>query len=167
MSKEDLRELLKKHHKQSYIWALRCCFGRKDDAEEALQESYLKILDGKAIFNNRSDFKTWLFSVIRITVADFRRKNILEALRRIEINELYNLLTVKTYKDTDLVNEEIIFDRLEKSLSELSPKQELMLRLVFYHDFTIEQSADIMGISIGTARTHYERGKKNLKLKIN
>jgi RNA polymerase sigma-70 factor (ECF subfamily) len=41
-------------------------------------------------------------------------------------------------------------------------QQEVIL-MVFYHQMTIEQSAEVLQISLGTARTHYERGKKNLK----
>ena len=81
----DLRLLLKEHHKQSYIWALRCCRGNRDEAAEALQESYLKALEGRAQFNGQSGFKTWLFAVIKITVADMRRKRVIEEIKNLEI----------------------------------------------------------------------------------
>lgn len=161
----DIRSLLKEHHKKSYIWALRCCRGNKEEAKEALQESYLKVLDGRAKFNGQSEFKTWLFAVIRITEADMRRKRIIEEIKNLEIGELLNRLTLRSNHHAETETENI-YKQLLKSLSELSPKQEEVLRLVFYHDLTIEKAATIMGISVGSARTHYERGKNNLRLKI-
>jgi RNA polymerase sigma-70 factor, ECF subfamily len=161
----DTRPLLEKHHKESYIWALRCCLGNKEDAKEALQESYLKVLEGRATFNGKSEFRTWLFAVIRITVADIRRKRIFKDIRHFEFRELLNRLKSKQYYDAG-TEQNHVEEQLFKSLSDLSPRQEQILRLVFYHEFTIEEAAIIMGVSVGSARTHYERGKNNLRIKI-
>jgi RNA polymerase sigma-70 factor (ECF subfamily) len=158
----DIRSLLKEHHKENYIWALRCSLGNKEEAKEALQESYLKVLEGRAKFNGRSEFKTWLFAVIRITVADRRRKQIIEEIKNLEFAELLKRFTTQ-HHDEETSN---IEEQLLKSLSELSPKQEQILRLVFYHNFTIEEAATVMAISVGSARTHYERGKNNLRAKF-
>lgn len=162
----DIRSLLKEHHKESYIWTLRCCLGNKEEAKEALQESYLKVLEGRAKFKGQSEFKTWLFAVIRITVADMRRKRIIQDIKNLELKELLNHLTSKVNYNVQTETKNI-HKQLLKSLSELSPKQQQVLGLVFYHNFTIEKAATIMGISVGSARTHYERGKNNLRLKLN
>ena len=156
----DMHSLLKEHHKESYIWALRCCRGNVYEAKEALQQCYLKALEGRAKFNGQSEFKTWLFAVIKITVADMRRKRVIEKIKNLEIGELLNRLAVKPGLDAEAETGNI-HEQLLKLLSGLSPRQEQVLRLVFFiHDFTIEKAAIIMGISMGSARTHYERGKQ-------
>ena len=35
-----------------------------------------------------------------------------------------------------------------------------MLDLVFFHELTVEQAAEVMGVGVGSARVHYARGKK-------
>jgi RNA polymerase sigma-70 factor, ECF subfamily len=161
----DIRALLKLHHSESYIWALRCCLGDQDEGKEVLQESYLKVLEGKAMFNGQSEFKTWLFAVIRITAADLRRKRFIREIKNVELHKLLNHFITKTDNPIQ-TGIESNNEQLAKALKELSPKQQQVLRLVFYHDFTIEKAAIIMGITIGSARTHYERGKNNLRVKI-
>jgi RNA polymerase sigma-70 factor (ECF subfamily) len=50
-----------------------------------------------------------------------------------------------------------------RALGQLAERQREVLHLVFYQELTIEQAAGVMHISIGTARTHYERGKARLR----
>jgi len=52
---------------------------------------------------------------------------------------------------------------VRKVLTRLSSRQRELLHLVFYQDLTIEQAAEVLHIPVGTARTHYQRGKARLR----
>jgi DNA-directed RNA polymerase specialized sigma24 family protein len=67
MEESDLRVQLEEHHEAAFGWALSCCDWDKATAEDVLQSSYLKALDGRAAFAGRSSFKTWLFGGRRRT----------------------------------------------------------------------------------------------------
>ena len=51
-------------------------------------------------------------------------------------------------------------------LQSLSGQQREVLTLAFYHNLTLEEIAPLMQISIGSVRTHYERGKENFKKRL-
>ena len=74
MDPTELERLLETLHAKSFAWALVCCGHDRADAEDALQSAYLRILDGRARYGERSSFSTWLFGVIRRTGAEERRK---------------------------------------------------------------------------------------------
>jgi len=64
--------------------------------------------------------------------------------------------------DLELIREEAARS-LAQALEDLSERQRETLHLTFYQDLTIAEAANVMGISLGSARTHYERGKERLR----
>ena len=129
-----------------------------------LQASYLKILDGRARFDERSSVKTWIFGVIRRTSAEERRRALLRLRLRERQAVPFPLLLEQP--GIEAIDDARRSTELLTALSALAPRQREVLQLVFYHDMTIEDAASVMRVSVGTARTHYERGKARLRMRL-
>lgn len=162
MDTSELRAQLEFYHRESYGWALSCCLRNPVDAESVLQTVYVKVLEGKARFDGKAAFKTWLFSVIRKTAVDHRRRRMLHRFRLIRYEECNSRIAQEENPD-DAVYHSEIQELFRRALARLPARQRETLQLVFYHDFSLAEAARVMGISIGSARTHYERGKKQLR----
>jgi RNA polymerase sigma-70 factor (ECF subfamily) len=162
MHDTKIREALEKHHTASYGWALHCCDGNPNEAEEVLQVAYLEVLDGKARFAGRSRFRTWLFSVIRNTAAGRRRKRRLRAALLMQRGDEVPRSSPAPRAD-QVAESKKEQQRLRAALDTLPRRQRELLLLTFYHDMTIAAAGDALGISLGSARTHYHRGKEKLR----
>src|SRR5437773_1065866 len=79
MSPDDLRRELERLHAATFGWALSCCRWDRAAAEDVLQASYLKLLDGRARYDGRSSLRTFVFGVVARTARETRRR---AALRR-------------------------------------------------------------------------------------
>lgn len=159
MDQAELRAQLEALHTESFGWALAC--SESERAESVLQQSYLKVLEGRAKFAGRSSFKTWFFGVVRNTAREDRRRAIWRKLRLLPA-EAAEALPQRANAEADLAQSELRRSLL-RTLAELPRRQREVLHLVFYQELTLEEAAEAMAVSIGSARTHYERGKKKLR----
>ena len=148
-------------HPDAFGWALHCCAGDHARAEDVLQNAYLKLAQERASHDGRSSFKTWWFGVIRHTAhEEFRRQRYRESL-------VGKLLAFFIEEHHPAASRQVEMDErhteLRRCLAQLPARQAEVLHLVFYHDLTINEAANIMGVSPGSARQHYERGKARLR----
>ncbi len=142
-------------HQQSYLWSLNCCYFDEEMAKDVLQTVYLKIYEGRALYNRKATLKSWLFSVIKYTSVDLMRKH---KRRADKLRETHKQI-VETEEGIREDNQGLFM----KLLRSLSSQQCQVLTLAFYHDLTLEEIAGLLKLSIGSVRTHYGRGKENLK----
>ena len=160
MDTAELKAELEKLHDSSFGWALSCCRHDRSDAEEVLQTVYLKILQGKARYRGEASLRTWLFAVIRKTAISERRKQLLRTLSSVvetSGSNHGNSQPAVEFERSEMQR------RFQQALRCLPARQQETLHLVFYQDLSLREAADVMGISIGSARRHYERGKKRLR----
>jgi RNA polymerase sigma-70 factor (ECF subfamily) len=152
----DLRDELARVHSQAHAWAMRCCRDERAEAEDVLHDAYMKVLDGRARFEGRSSFKTWVLGVVRRTAHEHGRRRWLRGVR------LERWWREREDPRPEADGEERIA-LLQRALGRLSKRQQEMVHLVFYQNLTIQEAADVLAIPVGTARTHYERGKGRLR----
>jgi RNA polymerase sigma factor (sigma-70 family) len=165
MDRSELALELERLHPESWGWALACCARNLELAEDTLQTAYLRILSGRARYGGRSRIKTWVFGVIRLTALDEARR---WGRRRASTDGVEAAMDVAD----PAPRADVLAERLEQNaaiiaaLNGLSSRQREALQLVFYHGMTIEEAAAVMKVSLGSARTHYDRGKKALAQRL-
>ncbi len=125
-----------------------------------MQQTYLEVLEGRADLDKAADERAFLFGVARRVAASRRR-------RRSIFHRLLGLNLVEPEQPSiphpeDASQKEQQATRVRAALKKLPVRQLEVTTLVFMEDLTIEEAAAAMGISLGSARTHYHRAKKKL-----
>jgi RNA polymerase sigma-70 factor (ECF subfamily) len=154
-------------HEDAFSWAVTCCAGDFEAAADTLQECYVKVATGRATFAGRSSLKTWWLSVVRFTALEQRRgqqrwRRMAEAFR----DWVAALGTGSPEQPVADLAAPPDADQLAAALGRLPPRQAEILHLVFQHELSVSDSAAVMGISVGSARQHYERAKKRLRQEL-
>jgi RNA polymerase sigma-70 factor (ECF subfamily) len=158
----DLAQSLEPLHQDACGWARYCCDGSLADPGDVLQTAYLKVIQGKARPSGTGSLKTWWFGVIRLTTKEEQRRR---RFRESLAGKLLRLAAAGEGAHSAVSRIELDGSsrELKAALTQLPTRQSEVLHLVFYQDLSISEAAGIMGISLGSARTHYERGKARLR----
>jgi RNA polymerase sigma factor (sigma-70 family) len=152
---------LEAYHQDSWGWALACCNWQHSLADDILQESYLRVLDGRARFGGRATQKTWFFGVIKRVALELSRKQQTLGWR------LFDSLAPNDEGHVadagfDATDHAEVSQQLRLALQQMPQRQREVLHLVFYAELTLEEAAHSLGIGLGSVRTHYHRGKSRL-----
>jgi RNA polymerase sigma-70 factor (ECF subfamily) len=166
MTRAELEDALSSVLAAARGWALAQTRWNEAEADDVLQASVLKLLDGRAHWDARGSFPGFVFGVIRQTARERRRRAFLrdlillrpsaqrEAAPRASVSDLAPDARLQTSRENA---------RLVAALAQLPARQREILHLVFYGELTLEDAARIAGVALGTARTHYARGKRRLR----
>ena len=161
MDPAGLEQQIAQLHHATFAWALACCRWNVSEAEEVLQSTYVRVLEGQARYAGRASFKSWLFSVVRNVAAETRRRR---WIRQLALERWFKgSPTDETSPGPDeALDSDQRGARVRRALGQLAGRQQEVLDLVFFHGLTIEEAALVMGVALGTARVHYQRGKRRL-----
>jgi RNA polymerase sigma-70 factor (ECF subfamily) len=166
-SPTDLIEQVSAFHADAFGWAVACCGGDPDAAADVLQECYVKVATGRASFGGKSSLKTWWLGVVRLTALE-QHRGMQRGQRRMEaVREWLGVLGGR--ESPDLAEPAPAFppvdaEQLLAALAQLPARQAEILRLHYQHDLSVSEAATVMGVSVGSARQHYERAKKKLRV---
>jgi RNA polymerase sigma-70 factor (ECF subfamily) len=165
MTRAELEEALGGLLAVSRGWALAQTRWDAAEADDVLQASVLKVLDGRARWGARSSFRTFVFGVIRQTARERRRRALVRdlILLRPAARAAAEPGALADAAPDALLGASRESARLRAALARLPARQREILHLVFYGELTLEEAARVAGVALGTARTHYARGKQRLR----
>jgi RNA polymerase sigma factor (sigma-70 family) len=149
-------QLVLRYQSQLRLWARRLCDGDAHLADDLAQEAFMKAYAALGAFRAESKFLTWLYRIaFNIAANRWRGKKIqwceLDENEDIEA-ELCELKQFDAKRD------------VEAAMQQLSAAQQLAIRLCFEDGFSHDEAASIMGIPLGTLKTHVNRGKQKLQI---
>jgi len=152
-----MQVLFARHHVRVYRFVLRLV---RDEsvAEDLISEVFLDVWRQAGRFEGRSQVSTWLLAIARFKA--------LSALRRRPDEELDEETAEAIEDPSD--DPEVALDKKDKSaairkcLEKLSAEHREIIDLVYYHEKSVEEVAQIVGIPENTVKTRMFYARKRL-----
>jgi RNA polymerase sigma-70 factor (ECF subfamily) len=155
--KNALQVLYRRHHVKIYRFALR--FIRDEaTAEDVVSEVFIDVWRQAGRFECRSQVSTWLLAITR--------NKALSMLRRRAETSLDE--EVAEFIEDAADNPEVTMQKQERSailrscLEQLSPAHREIIDLVYYHEKSIDEVAEVIGVPANTVKTRMFYARKRI-----
>lgn len=160
--KEAFRKLYDDYHQKVYGTAITM-LGNAEDAEDAVQEVFMKIYRKVSSFDGRSKISTWLYRIaVNICIDHVRRNK--RRLNTLTVEEgSLNKLPENGNEVEKSVTSGEVNTITRNAITQLSPKLRTVVVLRDLQGFAHAEIADILGCSKGTVSSRLNRGRLKLR----
>jgi len=165
---ESLSVLFRRHLNSAVIFA-RGLVGDAD-ADDAVQETFVKVWRNLKKFDSQKKFKTWLLTIAKNTCLDMLRKKRPTVFSDFENDDGENAFLEGLADDAPLAPEltdaALSAEKIHRALNALSPKNRIVMEMHYYDEMTLQEIADIMDESVNTVKSRYRRALSTLKTEL-
>jgi len=153
-------EIERKYRKNLFNYLICGLVKDRDDAEDIVQETMVRIYKSKFTYKPTFMFSTWAYRICRNLALNFKRDKRTINLDMISDNE--------TMEDDnpefiiDLEKKEVS-DKMKKALESLDKKYQEIITLRYLRELSYEEISEITGININTLKSHCKRGIEILR----
>lgn len=152
--------LLVNKYKERLYWHIRKIVIVHDDADDVLQNTFIKIWNGLDSFREESGLFTWLYRIATnesITFLNKKRNRYFIPIVNVE-KELFQSLESDAWFNGDEVQL-----KLQKALLKLPEKQRIVFNLRYYDEMPYNEMSKILGTSEGALKASFHHAIKKLE----
>lgn len=162
---DAFRLLVERHGRSIHRLAFRMT-GRIEDAEDVVQETFVRAFRQLARFESRSNFGTWLYRIGFNCAIDYMRSR--SRREPTEPDETLERLApgVTGPSMDDLVYAGEIGRRVESALAELSPQERAAFLMRHYHGCSIDEICEALGLRTNAAKHSIFRAVKKMRVAL-
>lgn len=158
-SEKVMSEIVSKYSERLY-WLLRNFATSHEDADDLLQDTFIKVWQGLPSFRGDSSLFTWVYRIAMNVGLNSVRKQRLEALLS---RENLDLLAGRLIDDDPLFDGDKAQRELQKAIAALPAVQRGVFVLRYYDEMPYEQIAAIMKKSENSLKVSYHKACQKLK----
>jgi len=151
--RQPVEVLIEKYKNNIYVIAFNVCKNAQD-AEDVVQDTFIQYISIKKDFETEQHIRAWL---IRVAINKAKNKN----------NTFFrrNTLPLEDYMETLIFesSESSELSELFETVMKLSEKYRVVIHLFYYEDYSVNEIADILKISVSNVKVRLSRGRRLLR----
>jgi RNA polymerase sigma-70 factor, ECF subfamily len=157
LKSKAFNQVVVKYQQQIY-WQIRKMVLNHDDANDVMQNTFIKAWNAIDSFRGESKLSTWLYRIAVNESLTFLSKQRSQHLGIDLEDVMLNKMEADTYFDGDELQV-----RLQKAILTLPEKQRLVFNMKYYDDLKYEEMEAVLGTSVGALKASYHLAVKKIE----
>lgn len=159
-TKEEAFRWLLSQYKERLYWHIRKIVISHDDADDVLQNTFIKVYRGIDKFKGESKLFSWMYRIATNEAITFINKKAKE--KNVELVEMQSQMVSNLNSDTWFDGDEIQLI-LQKALATLPQKQQLVFNMKYFDEMKYQEISEILETSIGSLKASYHHAVKKIE----
>jgi RNA polymerase sigma factor (sigma-70 family) len=133
--------------------------GSLEDAEDCVQEAFLKVIRYKGTFNNVGSLEGWIKRIVINTAIDsYRRRRTNKVTYDTDLVDRYDYAEEEEKPYMEDIPNQLVIDAIES----LSPSYQKVAKMYLLDGYKHHEISEVLNISLGTSKSNLSKGKKNV-----
>ena len=155
-------ELYARYKGRMYYYFYRMLGNSEEQANDFLQELFLKLIEKPESYNPAYNFSTWLYSVANnMCKNEYRRREVRQEYHSVEAMEPKH-----DFQNDSSIEPELAIEKIFQTLDLLGDEHRSAFLLRYREGFSIKEVAEILGLPEGTVKSRLFYAKKILAEKL-
>ncbi len=152
-------ELVRRYQQKVY-WIARRVVGTHEDADDVVQDAFVRVYEGLASFRGDANFYTWVYRItMNLALNALRKKRVKEFIPYDDV--LAEVLPSDSFADQS-THEGEYQAILEKAIGRLPAKQKAVFIMRYFDEMTYEEIAKVTKKSVGGLKANYFHALKKV-----
>ncbi len=152
--------LLVRKYQQSVYWHVRRLVVSHDDANDVVQDVFIKVWQSLEKFRKESSLYTWIYRIATNEALSFLKKKKRRFL--IPVTDMSKLLEETLEADVYYQGNQIE-KKIQKAILSLPEKQRVVFHLRYYDEMKYEDMAEILQTSVGALKASYHHAVRKIE----
>jgi len=164
-TREEAFRLLLKKYQQKIYWHVRRMVIDHDDADDVVQDIFVKVWKNLGNFREDSQLYTWLYRIATNECITFLNKK--KQKQNVSLDDDTTAYLAETLADGNYFNGDKAQMKLQQALLTLPEKQKLVFNMKYFEDMKYEEISDVLGTSVGALKASYHLAVKKIEAFFN
>jgi len=159
-TRNEAFNLLLKKYQQKLYWHIRRMVIDHDDADDLIQDTFVKVWKNLPGFRSDAQLYTWMYRIATNECITFLNKK--KQKNNIPLDDVsYEL--ADTLADSSYFNGDQAQLKLQQAISTLPEKQRLVFNMKYYDDMKYEEMSEVLGTSVGALKASFHLAVKKIE----